>query len=60
MNWIKLKEKFPNSEPEIREHLEKTGINSSYYLIQDFLKSKGYKIGQGFIRQLKEYEKSNQ
>lgn len=60
MNWIKLKETFPNSEPEIREHQGKTGIKSSYFLIQDFLKSKGYKIDQGFIRQLKEYEKSKQ
>lgn len=56
MNWKKLKEKFPNSEPHIREHFSKTGIKDSRSLINNFLESKGYSIGLGFITQLKDYE----
>ena len=56
MNWKKLKERFPNSEPKIREHLFKTGIKDSRNLINDFLESKGYAIGMGFITQLEDYE----
>ncbi len=37
MDWIKLKRKFPNSEPKIREHLLKTNIKDSRSLIEDFL-----------------------
>jgi hypothetical protein len=56
MNWTKLKERFPNSEPQIREHLSKTGIKDSRTLINDFLGSKGYTIGYGFIKSLTDYE----
>ena len=56
MNWKKLKEKFPNSEPQIREHFSKTGIKDSRSLINNFLESKGYSIGMGFITQLEDYE----
>ncbi|WP_159523739.1 hypothetical protein [Sunxiuqinia indica] len=58
MNWRKLKERFPNSEPEIREHLSKTGIRDSRSLIDNFLESKGYVIGMGFIKALTDYEQS--
>lgn len=57
MNWVKLKEKFPNSEPQIREYLSKTGIKDSRSLINNFLKSKGYILTMGFIKQLEDYEK---
>lgn len=57
MNWEKLKERFPNSEPEIREHLSKTGIKDSRSLINSFLESKGYFLGHGFIKALTDYEK---
>jgi len=56
MNWKKLKERFPNSEPQIREHLSKTGIEDSRTLINNFLESKGYTIGYGFIKALTDYE----
>lgn len=56
MNWKKLKERFPNSEPQIREHLSKTGIRDSRSLINSFLESKGYVIGMGFIKALTDYE----
>ena len=56
MNWKKLKERFPKSEPQIREHLSKTKIKNSRTLINDFLESKGYTIGMSFVKQLKEYE----
>ncbi len=56
MNWKKLKEKFPNSEPQIREHLSKTGIKDSGSLINDFLELKGYVTRYGFIKALTEYE----
>ena len=57
MNWVKLKERFPNTEPQIREYLTKTGIKDSRTLINSFLESKGYVIGYGFINHLREYEK---
>lgn len=56
MNWKKLKERFPNSEPKIREHLCRTGIKDSRSLINDFLESKGYTVTMGFITQLEDYE----
>ena len=56
MNWKKLKEKFPNSEPQIREHFSKTGIKDSRSLINNFLESKGYIVTMGFITQLEDYE----
>ena len=56
MNWKKLKERFPNSEPQIREHLSKTGTKDSRSLINSFLESKGYIIGMGFIKALTDYE----
>ena len=56
MNWKKLKERFPNSEPQIREHLSKTKIKDSRTLINNFLESKGYVIKMGFITQLENYE----
>jgi hypothetical protein len=56
MNWLNLKERFPNSYIEIREHFFKTGIINSRILIEDFLRSKGYEIGFGFINNLKDYE----
>lgn len=56
MDWIRLKERFPNSEPQIREHLSKTNIQDSRSLINDFLESKGYTIGFGFIKALTDYE----
>lgn len=56
MNWKKLKERFPNSEPQIREHLSKTEIKDSRTLINNFLESKGYVIGMGFIKALTDYE----
>jgi len=56
MNWKRLKERFPNSEPQIREHLSNTGITDSRTLICDFLESKGYIVGFGFIKALTDYE----
>ena len=56
MDWIKLKIKFPNSELEIREHLEKTKIKDSRLLIEDFLNTKGFDIKYGFIKELRIYE----
>jgi hypothetical protein len=56
MNWIKLKEKFPNSEKEIREFKNKTNIKEGRNLIESFLASKNYKIKLGFINELKNYE----
>ena len=56
MDWIKLKCKFPNSEPKIREHLLKTNIKDSRSLIEDFLKTKGFDIKYGFIKELRIYE----
>lgn len=56
MNWKKLKERFPNSEPKIREHLSKTRIKDSRSLINHFLESKGYNVTMGFITQLEDYE----
>lgn len=57
MNWKKLKEKFPNSEPKIREYFYKTEIKDSRKLINSFLESKGYSIKIGFLNQLNDYEK---
>lgn len=57
MNWKKLKEKFPNSYPQIREHQSKTGIEEGRTLITNFLENKGYKTGLTFIRNLTDYEK---
>jgi len=59
MNWNKLKDKFPNSYDDVREHLHKTNIKDSRFLLESFLESKGYKIGFGFIQQLKDYEKNH-
>ena len=59
MNWSKLKEKFPKSEKEIREHYLTTGIKDGRVLINTFLESKGYKIGLGFINALRDYEQNN-
>jgi hypothetical protein len=56
MNWKKLKERFPNSEIQIREHLSITKIQDSRNLINNFLESKGYVIGFGFIKALTDYE----
>lgn len=56
MNWKKLKERFPKTEPQIREYLSKTEIKDSRNLINSFLESKGYVIGMGFIKALKDYE----
>lgn len=58
MNWKILKERFPLSSKEIKEHLEKTCIKDSRILIEDFLKTKGYKVKIGFINHLKNYEYS--
>lgn len=56
MNWSKLKEKFPKSEIEIREHYNKTRIEDGRSLINSFLISKGYNVKLGFIDFLKDYE----
>lgn len=56
MNWKKLKERFPKTEPQIREYLSKTKIKDSRNLINSFLESKGYVIGMGFIKALRDYE----
>lgn len=56
MNWKKLKERFPNSEREIREFFNKSNISDSRTIINQFLISKGYNINYGFIHQLKNYE----
>jgi len=56
MNWKKLKERFPKTEPQIREYLSKTEIKDSRNLINSFLESKGYVIGMGFIKALRDYE----
>lgn len=56
MNWKKLKERFPKTEPQIREYLSKTEIKDSRNLINSFLESKGYVIGMGFIKALIDYE----
>ena len=56
MNWIKLKEKFPNSEKEIREFYNNSVIKDSRLILECFLKSKGYSCGLTFITELKEYE----
>tara|TARA_R110002153_G_scaffold47733_1_gene134759 strand:+ start:594 stop:770 length:177 start_codon:yes stop_codon:yes gene_type:complete len=53
---MKLKEKFPNSEKEIREFYNKTNIKEGRNLIESFLISKNYKIKLGFINELKNYE----
>lgn len=56
MNWKRLKGRFPNSEPKIREHLSETGIKDSRSLINDFLEIKGYTVTMGFITKLQDYE----
>tara|TARA_R110002020_G_scaffold465503_2_gene686962 strand:+ start:2313 stop:2501 length:189 start_codon:yes stop_codon:yes gene_type:complete len=56
MDWIKLKQKFPNSYDEIREHYVEKGLKGRF-LINDFLVLKGYDVGFTFIRSLKDYEK---
>tara|TARA_R110000850_G_scaffold275783_1_gene415795 strand:- start:84 stop:275 length:192 start_codon:yes stop_codon:yes gene_type:complete len=56
MNWKKLKEKFPKSEIEIREHFLKTDISCGRALINNFLESKGYTTTAGFINELRQYE----
>lgn len=55
MNWDKLKEKFPKSEPEIRGFAEKTNY-SGRKCIDEFLSLKGYEKGLNFIHNLKDYE----
>lgn len=57
MDWIKLKERFPNSHQEIREYFLEKQIQDGTILIQEFLKTKGYNIRIGFIKELKDYER---
>ena len=56
MNWIKLKEKFPNSEKEIREFYNNSVVKDSRIVLNNFLKTKGYNMEFTFIDKLKNYE----
>jgi hypothetical protein len=56
MNWTKLKEKFPNSEKEIREFHNNSTVKDSRIVLNNFLESKGFDVGLTFINELKEYE----
>ena len=56
MNWIKLKQKFPKSEIEIREFYLKSKNKDARFVLNSFLESKGYFVGFTFINQLKNYE----
>ena len=53
MNWYKLKQKFPFSEIEIREHSKNTKASDSRAIIENYLESKGYNIKHGFIHALR-------
>ena len=59
MNWNKLKEKFPNSNLKIREFFNKDKTREGRFLIEAFLKTKGYNCKLGFIQDLKHYEANN-
>ena len=56
MNWVKLKEKFPNSEKEIREWYDNSTVKDAKTILEMFLRSKGFDIRLSFIYELKEYE----
>tara|TARA_R110000744_G_scaffold135739_1_gene245236 strand:+ start:176 stop:361 length:186 start_codon:yes stop_codon:yes gene_type:complete len=56
MNWIKLKEKFPNLYEEIREFYLESESKDARCVLNNFLKTKGYDIGFTFIYNLKHYE----
>ena len=58
MNWIKLKEKFPKSEKEIKEFYSNSNIKDDRIVLSNFLASKGYEMGFTFIDKLKHYEES--
>ena len=53
MNWKRLKEKYPKTYEELRVFNSELEGRT---LINEFLKSKGYKIGFTFIDKLKDYE----
>lgn len=55
MNWLKLKEKFPKSYNEIREFSLENNLEGRA-LFNEFLRSKGYKIGFTFTDEIKDYE----
>jgi hypothetical protein len=59
MNWIKLKEKFPNSYEEIREFYNNSVVKDSTLVLEMFLKYNGFKVGHTFIDSLKIYELKN-
>ena len=56
MNWKKLKEKFPNSEQEIREWYDNSTVKDAKTVLEMFLRKKGFDIRLSFIYELKEYE----
>ncbi len=56
MNWKHLKEKFPNVHSELWEFKKTSKYTDARSLINEYLQSKGFKIGVTFINQLKEIE----
>ena len=56
MNWIKLKEKFPNSYEEIKQFYNNSVVKDSKLVLEMFLKKNGFDIRLSFINELKEYE----
>ena len=58
MNWLKLKEKFPNSYNEIREYSLKTNTTGKECLYS-FLDSKCFPDNFLRINQLKDYEQQH-
>lgn len=57
MNWNKVKEKLPKTYNELLSFHKETGFDGDR-LMDEFLKSKGYKVGHTWINQIKEYESS--